>query len=123
MPGVLPAARAARGVRGLEPYVPGMPVEELERLHGVRDAIKLASNENPLGPSPRALAAIAQALPEVNRWMASSRALSRWASSKIAQATATGASGSSVRFVAADLSRRDGCRKGRSPSVDPIGCS
>jgi histidinol-phosphate aminotransferase len=49
---------AARGVRELEPYQPGKPVEELEREYGVRDAIKLASNENPLGPPPQAIAAI-----------------------------------------------------------------
>jgi histidinol-phosphate aminotransferase len=49
---------AARGVRKLEPYLPGKPVEELEREYGVRDAIKLASNENPLGPPAQAIAAI-----------------------------------------------------------------
>jgi histidinol-phosphate aminotransferase len=53
---------AARGVRGLEPYVPGKPVEELEREYGVRGALKLASNENPIGPSPRAVAAMAGVL-------------------------------------------------------------
>jgi len=52
------ARLAARGVRGLEPYVPGKPLEELERDYGIRDAIKLASNENPLGPSPAVLAAM-----------------------------------------------------------------
>ncbi|MDE1887594.1 MAG: histidinol-phosphate transaminase, partial [Gammaproteobacteria bacterium] len=40
------------------PYEPGKPVSELQREFGVRDVIKLASNENPLGPSPRALAAV-----------------------------------------------------------------
>lgn len=49
---------AARGVRGLEPYLPGKPLEELERQYGVREAVKLASNENPLGPPPAAVAAI-----------------------------------------------------------------
>jgi histidinol-phosphate aminotransferase len=52
---------AAPGVRTLAPYVPGKPIEELEREYGVRDSIKLASNENPLGPGPRALQAIAEA--------------------------------------------------------------
>jgi histidinol-phosphate aminotransferase len=56
---------AAPPVRTLAPYVPGKPLEELEREYGVRDAIKLASNENPLGPGPRALAAIAAATTEV----------------------------------------------------------
>ena len=43
-------------------YQPGKPIEELERETGIRDIIKLASNENPLGPSPKALAAIQAAL-------------------------------------------------------------
>ena len=42
----------------LAPYVPGKPLEELEREYGISDSIKLASNENPLGPGPRALAAM-----------------------------------------------------------------
>jgi histidinol-phosphate aminotransferase len=53
---------AAPGVRKLEAYVPGMPVEELQRELGIRDVIKLASNENPLGPSPSALSAARDAL-------------------------------------------------------------
>lgn len=56
------ARLAAAGVRGLEPYVPGKPVEELERELGIAHAIKLASNENPLGPSPRAIEAMRAAL-------------------------------------------------------------
>ncbi|MCX8031064.1 MAG: histidinol-phosphate transaminase [Thermodesulfovibrionales bacterium] len=42
----------------IKPYVPGKPIEELERELGLKDCIKLASNENPLGPSPKALAAL-----------------------------------------------------------------
>jgi len=53
---------AASGVRGLQPYVPGKPTLELEREYGVRDAIKLASNENPLGPPEQSLSAIRAAL-------------------------------------------------------------
>jgi len=60
-----PAEFAAPAVRTLAPYVPGKPLEELEREYGVRDSIKLASNENPLGPGPRALAAIASAAREI----------------------------------------------------------
>jgi len=59
---------AAPGVRGLEPYQPGIPLEELEREYGVRHAVKLASNENPLGPSPRAVQAATQALREAMRY-------------------------------------------------------
>ncbi|MGH7799951.1 MAG: histidinol-phosphate transaminase [Thermodesulfobacteriota bacterium] len=55
-------------VKDLIPYVPGKPVEELERELGIRDAIKIASNENPLGPSPLALQAISEALPKINRY-------------------------------------------------------
>jgi len=51
-------ALAAPGVRELMPYKPGKPIAELERELGIRDSIKLASNENPLGTSPAALAAI-----------------------------------------------------------------
>jgi histidinol-phosphate aminotransferase len=49
-------------VQQLRPYVPGKPIEEVEREYGVRNSIKLASNENPLGPSPRAVEAIQAAL-------------------------------------------------------------
>ena len=45
-------------IRSLIPYEPGKPIEEVEREYGVSDSVKLASNENPLGPSPKALAAI-----------------------------------------------------------------
>jgi histidinol-phosphate aminotransferase len=50
-------ALALAGVQNLTPYQPGKPIEELERELGIRESIKLASNENPLGPSPRALEA------------------------------------------------------------------
>ena len=50
-----PKSIAVPGVANLSPYEPGLPLEELERRYGVSNAIKLASNENPLGPSPEAL--------------------------------------------------------------------
>ncbi|MCB1637222.1 MAG: histidinol-phosphate transaminase [Thiothrix sp.] len=53
---------AVRGVQALQPYQPGKPMNELERELGIRNSLKLASNENPLGPSPRALAAITPVL-------------------------------------------------------------
>lgn len=56
---------ATRGVRGLEPYVPGKPLAELEREYGISGAIKLASNENPLGPPATVLEALRGALPEL----------------------------------------------------------
>ena len=59
---------AVPGVRELEPYRPGKPIEELEREYGVTGVIKLASNENPLGPNPRALAAARDALTGIHRY-------------------------------------------------------
>jgi len=55
-------------IRTLAPYVPGRPIEEVEAQYGLRGAVKLASNENPLGPSPMAIEAARRALPDVNRY-------------------------------------------------------
>jgi len=55
-------------IRGLSPYVPGKPIEELERELGIRGSIKLASNENPLGPSPKAVEAMRKAAAEIHRY-------------------------------------------------------
>jgi histidinol-phosphate aminotransferase len=46
------------GIRQLKPYEAGKPIAEIQREFGLTDVIKLASNENPLGPSPKALAAM-----------------------------------------------------------------
>ncbi len=56
------------GIRSLTPYEPGKPIEELAREQGLapEEICKLASNENPLGPSPLALRAIREALPHVH---------------------------------------------------------
>ena len=59
---------AAPGIRALQPYQPGKPIEELERELGITDIIKLASNENPLGASPRAVQALKGALGELHRY-------------------------------------------------------
>jgi histidinol-phosphate aminotransferase len=59
---------AAPGVRGLSPYVPGKPTEALERELGIQGSIKLASNENPLGPGPLAHAALSSAIEGVGRY-------------------------------------------------------
>lgn len=58
---------AVPGVRSLSPYQPGKPIDELARELGlnVNDIVKLASNENPLGPGPKALAAIETAMEEI----------------------------------------------------------
>ena len=55
-------------IRALAPYPPGKPIEELEREYGIYGSIKLASNENPLGPSPKAVAAITAALGDLHRY-------------------------------------------------------
>jgi histidinol-phosphate aminotransferase len=52
----------------LEPYEPGKPVEELERELGLSGSIKLASNESPLGPSPKAVAALQKAIGGIHRY-------------------------------------------------------
>jgi histidinol-phosphate aminotransferase len=54
-------------ISGIKPYVPGKPVEELERELGIKDSVKLASNENPIGPSPMALKALLEDLAGPNR--------------------------------------------------------
>ncbi|MEK1939064.1 MAG: histidinol-phosphate transaminase [Pseudomonas sp.] len=63
-------ALAQPGVQKLSPYVPGKPVDELARELNLDPAsiVKLASNENPLGPSPKALEAIRQAAAELTRY-------------------------------------------------------
>lgn len=52
----------------IKPYQPGKPIQEVRRELGLEDAIKLASNENPLGPSPKAREAIEGALGRLNRY-------------------------------------------------------
>ena len=59
---------ATAGVKGLVPYQPGKPITELERELGLETIVKLASNENPLGPSPKAIAAVQAALPNLSRY-------------------------------------------------------
>jgi histidinol-phosphate aminotransferase len=59
---------SALGIAELSPYVPGKPIAELERELGIRDSVKLASNENPLGPGRAAREAVARALGELGRY-------------------------------------------------------
>ncbi|MCP4449576.1 MAG: histidinol-phosphate transaminase [Myxococcales bacterium] len=58
--GTSPKDLVRENIRNLRPYQPGKPIEEVEREIGITGAIKLASNENPLGPSPLALEAAAK---------------------------------------------------------------
>ena len=57
-------------IQGLVPYKPGKPIAELKRELGLKEVIKLASNENPVGTSPKALAALRAAIDggELNRY-------------------------------------------------------
>jgi histidinol-phosphate aminotransferase len=57
-----------QGIERLIPYPPGKPMEELERELGIFGSIKLASNENPIGPSPKAIQAIQKNLHTLNRY-------------------------------------------------------
>lgn len=55
-------------ITSLKPYEPGKPIEELERELGITGAIKLASNENPLGPSPKAIEAVRNGSGRLHRY-------------------------------------------------------
>jgi len=57
-----------KSVLAIKPYIAGKPIEETKRQLGLKDVIKLASNENPLGPSPKAIGAIKKVLCGVNRY-------------------------------------------------------
>lgn len=61
-----PIDLAVPGVQQLTPYLPGKPISELQRELGVDQVVKLASNENPLGPSPRALKAAESSLKDLH---------------------------------------------------------
>ncbi len=63
-----PRPKALEAFARIRPYVPGKPLEEVAREYGITDAVKLASNENPLGPSPKAAAAIREGLTRLHRY-------------------------------------------------------
>jgi len=65
-----PVARAPEYIRNIAPYVPGKPIEELAREYGLAEAsiVKLASNENPRGPSPKAREAVTAACAGITRY-------------------------------------------------------
>jgi histidinol-phosphate aminotransferase len=56
---------ARKGVLKIESYIPGRSIEEVQKEFGAKRWIKLASNENLLGPSPKAIAAIRKELPSI----------------------------------------------------------
>jgi histidinol-phosphate aminotransferase len=62
--------KSRKEIQGLSPYQPGKPIDELAREYGLNpaDIVKLASNENPIGPSPKAIAAMAAETQELTRY-------------------------------------------------------
>ena len=60
--------KIANNIKAITPYPPGKPLEELEREYGVTDSIKLASNENSWGPSPKAIMAVRSQLSRLFRY-------------------------------------------------------
>lgn len=60
--------RARKALQNITPYVPGKPIWELQSELGLTQVIKLASNENPLGPSPKAIEAISRSVHDINRY-------------------------------------------------------
>ncbi|MCX5715821.1 MAG: histidinol-phosphate transaminase [Candidatus Omnitrophica bacterium] len=63
---------ARKHILNIRNYEPGKPIEEVQREYGLKEVIKMASNENPLGPSPKALSAIRKNLKKLNRYPDSS---------------------------------------------------
>ncbi len=59
-------------IRVIQPYIPGKPIDETRREFGIKKVVKLASNENPLGPSPKAVAAVKRSLLDLHRYPNSS---------------------------------------------------
>ncbi|HHY66281.1 histidinol-phosphate transaminase [Kyrpidia spormannii] len=67
MAGII-GSRARPAIMGIEPYVPGKPIEEVQREFGLKDVVKLASNENPLGPSPKVQEVLVKAAANLHRY-------------------------------------------------------
>lgn len=59
---------AGQKLASLTPYIPGKPMKEVQRELGIKNVVKLASNENPYGASPKALEALKEFLPDVSRY-------------------------------------------------------
>jgi histidinol-phosphate aminotransferase len=55
-------------IKNLKPYVPGKPIEEIQKEFGLKEIYKIASNENPLGPSPKAVEAMMNNTSDLNRY-------------------------------------------------------
>jgi len=91
-------------IAAIVPYPPGKPMDELEREYGVTNAIKLASNENPWGPSPKAVAAIGAMLGNLHRYPDGSsyyltEAVARWMGAEPAEIVLGNGSNEVIEFL------------------------
>lgn len=67
-PSYLLMIHAPEHIKSITPYIPGKPIEDLERELGISGSVKLASNENPLGPSPIAIKELRKGIKDLNRY-------------------------------------------------------
>ena len=91
-------------IAAITPYPPGKPLDELEREYGVTDSIKLASNENPWGPSPKAVEAIKECLSGLHRYPDGSsfyltEAVARWMGSGMDEIVLGNGSNEIIEFL------------------------
>lgn len=94
----------ARHIAAIVPYPPGKPMDELEREYGITNAIKLASNENPWGPSPKAVQAIGEMLTSLHRYpdgssYALTQAVARWVGAEPDQIVLGNGSNEVIEFL------------------------
>lgn len=94
----------APNISGITPYPPGKPLEELEREYGITGSIKLASNENPWGPSPKSVQAIAATLANLHRYPDGSsfyltEALAQWLGAETDQIVLGNGSNEVIEFL------------------------
>ncbi|MBI3008243.1 MAG: histidinol-phosphate transaminase, partial [Candidatus Omnitrophica bacterium] len=59
---------ARENILNIKPYQPGKPIEEIQRELGLKKVIKMASNENAIGPSKKAVTAIKKSISQINRY-------------------------------------------------------
>lgn len=91
-------------IAAIVPYPPGKPMDELEREYGITNAIKLASNENPWGPSPKAVKAIGEMLHNLHRYpdgssYALTQALAGWVGADPAEIVLGNGSNEVIEFL------------------------
>lgn len=91
-------------IAAIVPYPPGKPMDELEREYGITNAIKLASNENPWGPSPKAVSAIHEMLHTLHRYPDGSsfyltEALAQWIGSRPEEVVLGNGSNEVIEFL------------------------